>query len=234
MDVFLADIDLRILDWLRAMILQLWPQSTVHFVENTRFITEEVFQRKCDLVLISESLAFSDGVDRIGGIRSVSDVAVIAYLNHPEDLQVSRLLDAGADAVLQMPASSIILASQIRAVLRRSNDEAIDPDREIFTCGEISIDFFRRRVWVGEKQVALTPIEYRLLYLLAKNAGRTMPHRVLIDRTWGSGAVATPDHLKVNFSRIRSKLGNGDIGFVIESVRGVGYRLFDTRMAAIG
>ena len=75
------------------------------------------------------------------------------------------------------------------------------------------------------KSVSLTPTEYRLLYLFSKNAGRILTHRTLIERVWGQDTLATANHLKVNISRLRTKLRTPEQGSMIVGVRGVGYRL---------
>jgi two-component system KDP operon response regulator KdpE len=79
--------------------------------------------------------------------------------------------------------------------------------------------------------VRLTPVEYKLLYHLVRNAGHLLPHRLLLDRVWGADYVASPDHLKVFVSRLRAKLGDPAL---IETERGVGYRFARPTTAPAG
>jgi two-component system KDP operon response regulator KdpE len=81
----------------------------------------------------------------------------------------------------------------------------------------------------GKEVIRLTPVEYRLLYHLVRNAGRLMPHQALLDRVWGEEYGATTDHLKVFISRLRAKLELPDGPHVIETERGLGYRFVKPR-----
>ena len=89
--------------------------------------------------------------------------------------------------------------------------------------GDVVINFRDRRVTVHGQPVKLTPVEYKLLYHLVRNAGRLMPHDALLDRVWGAEYGHTPDHLKVFISRLRSKIERPGGPHYIETERGVGY-----------
>jgi len=93
-----------------------------------------------------------------------------------------------------------------------------------FTAGELAIHFQNQEVTLGGRRVNLTPLEFKLLYHLVRNAGRVLPQRTLLARVWGENYDATPDYLKVYISRLRSKLERADGSQYIETVRSLGYR----------
>jgi two-component system KDP operon response regulator KdpE len=93
-----------------------------------------------------------------------------------------------------------------------------------FEAGDVAIHFQNQEVTVAGERVNLTQIEYKLLYHLARNAGRTLPQRTLLDRVWGEDYDATSEYLKVYVSRLRAKLGHAGGTSYIETVRGLGYR----------
>jgi ParB/RepB/Spo0J family partition protein len=122
------------------------------------------------------------------------------------------------------PIKHAALMARIRAVLRRA--ELPPPTQALpdFTSGELSIKFQAREVTVAGEQVQLTPVEYKLLYQLVRNAGHLLPHRALLDRVWGSDYNASPEYLKVFISRLRAKLRRPGSPEYIETERGLGYR----------
>jgi DNA-binding response OmpR family regulator len=90
--------------------------------------------------------------------------------------------------------------------------------------GPLSINFQSHQVRLGGEPVALTPVEYKLLYQLVRNSGRLMPHQALLDHVWGYDQLASTDHLKVFISRLRAKIEPHDGPRFIETARGLGYR----------
>ena len=99
-----------------------------------------------------------------------------------------------------------------------------DQDAGPASAGELAINFQSHEVTVRGEPVKLTPVEYKLLYHLVRNAGRIMPHPALLDRVWGEDYGATTDYLKVFISRLRSKIEREDGPRYIETERGLGYR----------
>jgi two-component system KDP operon response regulator KdpE len=142
---------------------------------------------------------------------------------HGEDLDQVRGLELGADDYVAKPFSHLALVARIRAVLRRAElplpTQAL-PDVEV---GDLAINFGRQRVTVGGTPVKLTPVEYKLLYHLVRNAGRVLPHQALLDHVWGPDYGATTEHLKVFISRLRTKLDPDGRRRLIVTERGIGY-----------
>jgi two-component system KDP operon response regulator KdpE len=135
-----------------------------------------------------------------------------------------RGLELGADDYVVKPFGHLALLARIKAVLRRA--EMPPPARALpdFEAGELAINFQAQRVTVGGEPVKLTPVEFKLLYHLVRNAGRLMPHEALLDRVWGGEHGATTDYLKVFISRLRAKIEPSEGPHYIETERGLGYR----------
>lgn len=114
-----------------------------------------------------------------------------------------------------------VLTLRDRAAERASADRNAPPD---FVFGDVAVQFQRRRVTLGGLPVALTPIEYRLLALLVRNAGRVLPTQTLLDRVWAAGEIASSGYLKVYIHRLRLKVEPAGTPHCIETVRGIGYR----------
>jgi len=132
-------------------------------------------------------------------------------------------LELGADDYVTKPCGYLALIARIRAILRRT--ELLPPARALpdLVVGDLVVNFRDRDVTVRGQPVKLTPVEFKLLYHLARNAGHLMPHGALLDRVWGSEYGHTPDHLKVFISRPRSKIERSGGPHYVETERGVGY-----------
>jgi two-component system KDP operon response regulator KdpE len=163
------------------------------------------------------------GLDVLRQIRRVSDVPVLILSSRTDEMEQVRALERGADEYVTKPTSSLVLIARIKAVLRRA--ELLPPERALpdLELGDLVFNFRDRRVTLAGEPVKLTPVEYKLLYHLVRNAGRLMPHDALLDRVWGAEYGHTPDHLKVFISRIRSKIERPGSPHCIETERGVGY-----------
>jgi len=134
-------------------------------------------------------------------------------------------LEAGADDYLTKPFSPLELCARMKAVLRRSG--AIEPVHAppAFVHGDLAVDFARRAVTLAGQPVALTPTEYNLLALLARNAGRVLPGGTLLTKIWGEQHREATDYLKTYISRLRHKLGDPPAApRYILTERGTGYR----------
>jgi two-component system KDP operon response regulator KdpE len=138
-------------------------------------------------------------------MRLFSDVPVIILTVRDDELDKVRGLELGADDYITKPFGHLELMARIRSVLRRVEGGAAPMER-LFVCGDLRIDFNRRRVTVGEKEIRLTSTEFRLLEILARNAGRIVSNEVLLSRIWGREAMDEVDYLKVFIYRLRHKI----------------------------
>ena len=181
---------------------------------------------KPDLILLDIMLPGEDGISILRRLRSLPDTAAIpVILLTAKNTEYDKVigLDSGADDYIAKPFGMMELVARIRAVLRRSQDKLLSADSHPLTAGAISIDERAHTVCVSGRDVQLTLKEYQLLVLLMKNQGAVLTRDVLLENIWGYGSESETRTVDVHIRTLRQKLG--DSGALIETVRGVGYRL---------
>ena len=181
---------------------------------------------KPDLILLDIMLPGEDGISILRRLRSLPDTAAIpVILLTAKNTEYDKVigLDSGADDYIAKPFGMMELVARIRAVLRRSQDKLLSADSHPLTAGAISIDERAHTVCVSGRDVQLTLKEYQLLTLLMKNQGAVLTRDVLLENIWGYGSESETRTVDVHIRTLRQKLG--DSGALIETVRGVGYRL---------
>jgi DNA-binding response OmpR family regulator len=176
------------------------------------------------VVLLDVTLPDLDGFGVLREIRRRSNVPVIMLTARGEELDQVRGLELGADEYVVKPFSLLALLARVQAVLRRATPGAKRGLADVIA-GDLAIDLENHEVTLAGQPVQLTPMEYKLLCLLAENAGRVVPHQVTLDRVWGEDYAAPPGYLKVLVSRLRAKLARPGHPPSIDTVRGFGYRL---------
>ncbi len=181
---------------------------------------------KPDLILLDIMLPGEDGISILRRLRSLPDTAAIpVILLTAKNTEYDKVigLDSGADDYIAKPFGMMELVARIRAVLRRSQDKLPSADSHPLTAGAISIDERAHTVCVSGRGVQLTLKEYQLLVLLMKNQGAVLTRDVLLENIWGYGSESETRTVDVHIRTLRQKLGNS--GALIETVRGVGYRM---------
>jgi two-component system phosphate regulon response regulator PhoB len=131
-------------------------------------------------------------------------------------------LDAGADDYLTKPFSTQELMARIRAVLRRKAPEALE---EAVSAGHLKVDPATRRVIAGDQELRLGPTEFKLLHFLVTHPERVHSRKQLLDRVWGDHVFIEERTVDVHVKRLRDALAPARCASMIETVRGVGYRL---------
>jgi two-component system KDP operon response regulator KdpE len=224
MKILIVDDDRHILEVLTIAFQLRWQEATVLTAPDGEAGLRAFYDHIPDVVVLDVAMPDRSGFDVLREIRRVSDVPIIMLTARGEELDQVRGLEQGADDYVVKPFSPLALLARIKAVLRRAELppplQAL-PDVEV---GDLAISFQNRQVTRRGEPVPLTPVEYKLLYHLVRNAGRVLPHDTLLDRVWGPEADATTDHLKVMISRLRAKLEATGGPHYIETVRGLGYR----------
>jgi DNA-binding response OmpR family regulator len=166
-------------------------------------------EHKPDLVLLDLMMPEMDGFSVCQAIRQFSAIPIIIVTARGQDQDKIRGFDLGADDYLTKPFSVEELIVRIRAVLRRTqvttNDYAYALQTTM-TIGPLSIDDARHQVKMADQEIVLSPLEYRLLFYLAQNAGRVMSQEQLLAQVWGEEYAGEGHLLRVNMSRLRSKL----------------------------
>jgi DNA-binding response OmpR family regulator len=170
---------------------------------------EQVETYAPDLVLLDVMMPKMDGFTVCHRVREFSAVPIIIITARGQDQDKVRGLDLGADDYLTKPFSVDELLARVRAVLRRAQfitNEQSHALRATTTIGHLSIDFAQHLVTMKEKEVVLTPTEYRILSYLAQNAGRVVTQDLLLEHVWGSEYVGEGHMLQVNINRLRRKI----------------------------
>jgi len=178
------------------------------------------------LVLLDVNLPKVDGWAVCKQIRAESSVPIVMLTAAAEDADVVRGLNLGADDYITKPFSPGQLTARVRAVLRRAAEAADQPRRgwQVVTAGDLKLDPQWRAVERGGERVALTPIEFKLLYELVLHEGQVLTHQILTDRIWGYEGVDDASLLKGHVRNLRRKLeARSDDPQYIHTVAGIGY-----------
>ncbi len=179
-----------------------------------------------DLLILDLGLPDEDGISLCKRIRLKWRFPIV-ILSSRSDLTDKVIgLEVGADDYLTKPFEAGELIARVRANLRRHEEySAVPKVEEVLTVGPLRIDLGSRTVHVGESAVHLTSLEFKLLYLLATNSGRVLERETLFEQVWGYDDDFNSNSLEVFVYRLRSKLEKAGGMKMIETVRGVGYRL---------
>jgi len=181
-----------------------------------------------DVVLLDLGLPDMDGVQIIQKIRQWSNMPIIVVSARSDDKDKVEALDAGADDYLTKPFSVEELLARVRVALRRVRYDSSKTSEEasIYENGQLRIDYAAGCTYLNGKEIHLTPIEYKLLCLMAKNTGKVLTHGYILNEIWGnSGGNDTPA-LRVFMATLRKKLEKDTSNpKYIQTHIGVGYRM---------
>lgn len=232
MKILIVDDDPHTLDALSVGIPLQWQGAEILTARDGEEGIEVFFENDPDLVLLDVTLPRKNGFEVLQTIRRVSDVPIIMLTARGEELDQVRGLELGADDYVIKPFGHLSLLARMKAVLRRADLPSPVDAQPDFVAGDLTVNFMSHQISLKGEAVKLTPVEYKLLYQLVRNAGRLLPHQALLDRVWGEDYGATTDHLKVFISRLRAKLEMPTGQHFIETERGLGYRFIRPREAA--
>lgn len=179
------------------------------------------------LVILDLGLPDMDGVDVIRRLRGWSRIPVIVVSARLEDADKVEALDAGADDYLVKPFSVEELLARIRVALRRlAFMERESPEATRYTNGALTIDFQAGYVACAGREVHLTPIEYKLLCLLARNTGKVLTHNYILKEIWGNALASDLPSLRVFMASLRKKIEPDPSNPVyLQTHVGIGYRM---------
>jgi two-component system KDP operon response regulator KdpE len=201
----------------------------VHEAETGKQALVEAATRKPDLLILDLGLPDMDGVDVIRDIRSWTALPIVVLSARAQESDKIDALDAGADDYLTKPFGVGELMARVRVVLRRRVPVDTDgqQNRE-FRFGDVRVDLINRQIYRAEQQIRLTAIEYRLLMVLIRNAGKVLTHRQLLKEVWGPSHVESSHYLRTYMAHLRQKLESDPAQpshLITET--GVGYRLVE-------
>ena len=180
-----------------------------------------------DIMLLDLGLPDMDGVEVIRKIRSWSNMPIIVISARSDDADKIEALDAGADDYLTKPFSVDELLARLRVTIRRLNQTKADsPEFAAFLNGSLKIDFASGCAYVSDEELHLTPIEYKLLCLLARNCGKVLTHKYITQQIWGATWENNVASLRVFMATLRKKLEvSPDASMLIQTHVGIGYRM---------
>ncbi len=188
----------------------------------------EVAARRPDLLVLDLGLPDMDGVDVICQLRTWTALPILVLSARSEEAQKVAALDAGADDYLTKPFGNSELLARIRVHLRKRSGGTADTGAPFFQFGKVTVDFMQRRVTRMDEDVHLTPIEYKLLAALVRNAGKVMTHTQLLREVWGTGHAERSHYLRIYMGHLRQKLETDPARPAhIVTETGVGYRLIN-------
>jgi DNA-binding response OmpR family regulator len=190
---------------------------------NGREGLRRLYEIKPDVVLLDVVMPELDGWKTLELIRDVSDVPVIMLTSRDSELERVRGLRSGADDYMGKPFSPAELSARIEAVLRRAGEKT--EAKQVYDDGMVCIDFAARSVTVRGDNVALTPLEFRLLSVLTEHGGQVLSRHQLIDLVWGRAYESSGDPVKIYIGYLRKKIEEDPASpKLVETVRGFGYR----------
>ena len=180
-----------------------------------------------DIILLDLGLPDIDGVEIIRRIRSWSNVPIIVISARSEDSDKIDALDAGADDYLTKPFSVEELLARLRVTQRRlALMQTGQTQQAVYENGQLRIDYASGCAYLGEEELHLTPMEYKLLYLLAQNTGKVLTHKFILQKVWGSCLEGDIASLRVFMTTLRRKLEKapGSPQYIQTHI-GIGYRM---------
>jgi two-component system, OmpR family, KDP operon response regulator KdpE len=178
-----------------------------------------------DVVLLDLGLPDIDGTEVLKEIRSFSQVPVIVVTARGQESEKADTLDMGADDYLCKPFSIVELLARIRVALRHARTAEYKKPEPFIQIGDLKFDFEKRQVKIADKEIHLTPNEYKILEIMVRNAGKVLTHNYLAKELWGVPMEKDTNSLRVFMTGIRHKIeADPSHPRYIKTELGVGYR----------
>lgn len=194
--------------------------------DNGRTALEMVQRESPDLVILDVMLPHIDGLEVTRRVRQTMDVPIIMLSAKGETTDKVNGLEVGADDYLAKPFEPSELLARVKAVLRRSEIFAYEDVQSRVAIGDLRLDPVGNKVLRSDgREIELTPIEFRLLHVLMRNAGRVLSHDYLLSNAWGYDYDGYSNQIAVYIRRLRTKIERDPANpAYLQTVRGVGYK----------
>ena len=212
-------------DDVRGLVKTLLERAghTVHEASNGKAGLREFFSTPPDLVVLDVSMPELDGWETLARIRDLSEVPVLMLTARDAELERVRGLSAGADDYVAKPFGRQELVARVQALLRRAGSR--EEQQQTYADAYLSIDYAQRAVRVGEREVQLTPLEFKLLSTFVRHPNQVLSRDQLLELVWGDAYGVSPHQVKLYVGYLRKKLEPvGTDAVPVETVRGFGYR----------
>jgi two-component system KDP operon response regulator KdpE len=185
---------------------------------------EYLVSRKPSLVLLDLGLPDGNGIEILKRIREWSRVPVIIISARGQEGDKVAGLDAGADDYLSKPFGAAELLARIRVSLRRFKTDG--SDFPVFKTGDLKVDLSKHHVWIGKKEIHLSPIQYKILAVLVRQAGRVVTRERILEEAWGQDSDAGIDSVRIYMHQLRKKIEKTPLRpQYLKTELGVGYRM---------
>jgi two-component system response regulator MtrA len=225
--ILIADDDPNIARFIQITLED--PRYEVVAVENGLEAIKSFEEGDFDVVILDVMMPYVDGFQACERIREHSDVPIVILTSRDGTDDVVHGFELGADDYITKPFKIAELIARLESILRRVETRNVRKAPPVVRVGELEIDEPRHRVTVRGDEVALTPMEFELLYFLAANAGRVFDRETLFREVWGYEYVGETNLVDVCVRRLREKVEvKPSRPRIILTVRGVGYKLTDT------
>jgi two-component system KDP operon response regulator KdpE len=179
-----------------------------------------------DVILLDLALPDMSGIEVLRQLREWCGAPVIILSARGDEAAKVEALDIGADDYLAKPFGVEELLARVRVALRHSQQASQQAGSSEFHAGDLRVDLERRLVWLGAKEIHLTPLEYKLLAVLVKHAGRVLTHQFLMREVWGEAYAEETHYLRIFMRQLRHKLeADPTRPRYFQTEPGVGYRL---------
>ncbi len=159
-----------------------------------------------DLIILDLGLPDLDGLEVTQQLREWTSTTIIVLSVRDQEQDKIAALDAGADDYLTKPFSTGELLARLRVALRHSRLAAPDVEEPVFTAGDLRVDLAHRQVFLKNNEIHLTPIEYKLLTILVRYAGKVVTGRQLLKEAWGPTYTTESHYVRVYMGQLRRKL----------------------------
>lgn len=210
---------------IRGLVAELLLRAgfTVEQAEDGRAGLRALHRSPPDLVVLDVSMPDLDGWQTLERIRDLSQVPVVMLTARGDELERVRGLQAGADDYVVKPFGRQELVARVQSLLRRAG--ARDGEQETYADDRLTIDFAQRAVTFDGAEIALTPLEFKLLAAFVRHPRQVLSRDQLLELVWGDAYGVSGDQVKLYVGYLRRKLSPEDATRVpIETVRGFGYR----------
>ena len=213
----------------KLMAATMEPQDYQYRIASTGATAiMEALSYKPEVMILDLGLPDTDGIEVIKKIRAWSNMPIIVVSARSEDTDKVAALDTGADDYLTKPFSVDELLARLRVALRRvrHDRQRLSEESSVYENGGLRIDYAAGCVYLDGSEIHLTPIEFKLLGLLAKNTGKVLTHNYILREVWGNPAASDMRSLRVYMATLRKKLEkNTSEPKYIQTHIGVGYRM---------
>jgi two-component system KDP operon response regulator KdpE len=225
MKVLVVDDSEEVIEAVTVSFMLQWRDTEVIGASDGETALDLVEREHPDIVLLDVMMPEMNGYEVLRQLRAFTDVPVIMLTARDGVLDKVKGLELGADDYVTKPFDHLELLARVKALIRRLAMPQPASRAPSFESGGIAIDFGRQEVRLNGDPVALTPVEYKLLYHLVRNAGHVLRHETLLTKVWGREYIDEIDYLRVYIRRLRLKLEDDpDHPRHIQTARGLGYR----------